>query len=260
MRAFALHADVIVFISAVWQTTCTAVRSGDEGFLIDSPVYPDELDAIPGVLEQAGFSVSGLLATHADWDHLLGRLAFPQASLGCAESTAARLRVQPGDAQRELRRFDQEHYVERARPLGLAGTQMLPVPGRLGLGDERELELHPTAGHTPDGMAILIPFTGTLVCGDYLSPVEIPMISPGGSVAAYRATLERLHELVDRAERVVPGHGSPLTGEEALNVLREDDAYLTALLRDGAAAPLPAGRRNPRQTRIHEENLERTRA
>jgi glyoxylase-like metal-dependent hydrolase (beta-lactamase superfamily II) len=260
MRAFALHADVIVFISAVWQTTCTAVRSGDEGVLIDSPVYPDELDAIPGVLEQAGFPVSGLLATHADWDHLLGRLAFPQASLGCAESTAARLRHEPGAAQRKLRRFDQEHYVERARPLALAGTQMLPVPGRLGLGDEKELELHPAAGHTPDGMAILIPFTGTLVCGDYLSPVEIPMISPGGSVAAYRATLERLQGLVDRAERVVPGHGSPLTGEEALRVLREDDAYLTALLRDGAAARLPAGRRNSRQTQIHEENLERTRA
>ena len=192
MRAFALHADVIVFISAVWQTTCTAVRSGDEGFLIDSPVYPDELDAIPGVLEQAGFPMSGLLATHADWDHLLGRLAFPQASLGCAESTAARLRAEPGDAQRRLRRFDQEHYVVRARPLALAGTQVLPVPGRVAVGGENELELHPTGGHTSDGMAVLVPFTRTLVCGDYLSPVEIPMISPGGSAAQYRATLERL--------------------------------------------------------------------
>ena len=92
--------------------------------------------------------MSGLLATHADWDHLLGRLAFPRASLGCAESTAARLRAEPGDAQRQLRRFDQEHYVVRPRPLALAGTQMLPVPGRVALGGENELELHPTGGHT----------------------------------------------------------------------------------------------------------------
>ena len=260
MRAFALHADVIVFISAVWQTTCTAVRAGEEGFVIDSPVYPDELDALPGVLEQAGFPVSGLLATHADWDHLLGRLAFPQASLGCAESTAARLRAEPGEAQRQLRRFDQEHYVERARPLALAGTQTLPVPGHLSLGTDRELELHPTAGHTADGLAVWIAWTGTLICGDYLSPVEIPMISPGGSVADYRATLERLRGLVDRAERVVPGHGSPITAEEALGVLGEDDAYLAALLEGGADAALPAGRRNPKQAQIHSETVERARA
>jgi hypothetical protein len=49
---------------------------------------PDELDGLPALLEQAGFGFSGLLATHGDWDHLLGRLAFPGAALGCAETTA----------------------------------------------------------------------------------------------------------------------------------------------------------------------------
>ena len=39
---------------------------------------------LPAVLEQAGFPVSGLLATHGDWDHVLGRLAFPGAALGVA--------------------------------------------------------------------------------------------------------------------------------------------------------------------------------
>jgi glyoxylase-like metal-dependent hydrolase (beta-lactamase superfamily II) len=257
MRAFALHADVIVFISSVWQTTSTAVRAGEEGFLIDSPVYPDELEAIPGVLEQAGFPVSGLVATHGDWDHLLGRLAFPQASLGCAESTAARLRAEPGAAQRALRDFDRKHYVVRARPLALAGAQILPVPGHLSLGTDRELELHPTGGHTADGLAVWIPWSRTLVCGDYLSPVEIPMISPGGSVPEYRATLERLRPLVDRAERVVPGHGSPISAEQALSVLGEDEAYLVALSEDGADAALPAGRRDSHQTRIHAGNVER---
>jgi glyoxylase-like metal-dependent hydrolase (beta-lactamase superfamily II) len=144
MRAVAVHDDVVVAVSAIWQTTCTAVRAGDEGFVIDSPVYPDELEALPGVLERASFPVSGLLATHGDWDHLLGRLAFPEASLGCAESTARRLAAEPGNAQRELRRFDEEHYAERPRPLALAGIQALPVPGRLSIGSSggSELELH----------------------------------------------------------------------------------------------------------------------
>lgn len=260
MRVSALHSDVITFVSRVWQTTCTAVRAEDEAFVIDSPVYPDELEALPAVLEQAGFLVMNppaLLATHADWDHLLGRLAFPAAALGCAESTAARLRNEPGVAARELARFDDEHYVERPAPLQLGSVQALPVPGHLTLGSERELELHPAEGHTADGMAIVIPWARVLVCGDYLSPVEIPMISGGGSVTAYAATLGRLGALVEAAETVVPGHGAPLTRDRALTVLEEDVAYVEALAERGIEAPLPRGRRSARQRTIHAENASR---
>jgi glyoxylase-like metal-dependent hydrolase (beta-lactamase superfamily II) len=258
LRALSVHADLIVFISRFWQTTCTAVRAGDEGFVIDSPVYPDELEAIPSVLEQASFPVSGLLTTHADWDHLLGRIAFPGASLGCGESTARRLAAEPGQAQRELREFDEEHYVDDRPPLSLAAVQELPVPGRLSLGpDERghELELHPSDGHTADGTAFYIPWLDVLVCGDYLSPVEIPWISPAGSAEAYLATLERLRELVERTRTVIPGHGRPLSREEAVAVLDEDAAYLRALISSGVDAPLPAGRRTGAQRRIHEQNV-----
>lgn len=258
MRVVALHRDVIVFVSRVWQTSCTAVRAGEEAFVIDSPVYPDELEALPAVLEQAAFPVTGLLATHADWDHLLGRLAFPGASLGCAESSAARLQSEPGTAARELRRFDEQHYVERpTTALRLGAVQALPVPGRLELGADRELELQPAAGHTADGMAIEVPWAGVLVCGDYLSPVEIPMISAGGSLAAYSETLERLRPLVQRAETVIAGHGGPLQRDRALEVLEQDLSYLTALAREGIDAPLPEGRRNARQLGIHAESATR---
>jgi glyoxylase-like metal-dependent hydrolase (beta-lactamase superfamily II) len=261
MKVVAVNADLIVLISRFWQTTCTAVRAGDEGFVIDSPVYPDELEAIAGVLEQAGFPVSGLLTTHADWDHLLGRLAFPQASLGCGESTAERLAAEPGDAQRELRDFDEDHYVDDRGPLMLAGIQSLPVPGRLSLGSaDRELELHQADGHTADGTAYFVPWLGTLVCGDYLSPVEIPWLSPGGSVEAYLATLERLRPLVERAQTTVPGHGRPLPSGQALALLEEDTSYLRALQTVGAGAPLPAGRRTGAQGRIHAQNVEAIRS
>ena len=255
MRALGVHPDVVVVVSALWQTTCTAIRAGEEGFVIDSPVLPDELEALGDLLRQAGFPVSGLLATHGDWDHLLGRLAFAEAPLGCASSTAARLSARPGEAVRLLRRFDEEHYIERPRPLALGELQELPVPGRLELGSERELELHPAAGHTGEGMAIWAPWARVLVCGDYLSPVEIPMISPGGSLDAYLETLELIAPLIDRAEMVVPGHGRPLAREEARRVLAEDLAYLRAARAQGADAPLPPGRRTPQQRRIHRENV-----
>jgi glyoxylase-like metal-dependent hydrolase (beta-lactamase superfamily II) len=255
VRVLALHADALVFVSRVWQTTCTALRAGEEGFVIDSPVYPDELEAVPGVLEQAGFPVSGLLVTHGDWDHLLGRLAFPRASLGCAESTAARLSQELGAPQRELRRFDEEHYVTDRAPLPLAGIQSLPVPGRLELGPERELELHPAGGHTADGVAYWLSWLRTLVCGDYLSPVEIPMISPGGSLDGYLTTLRGLQPLVERADTVVPGHGAPIDRETAVRILTEDLAYLESL----PDAELPAGRRTATQRQIHDANVARGR-
>ncbi|MGB9185135.1 MAG: MBL fold metallo-hydrolase [Solirubrobacteraceae bacterium] len=256
MRVTALHSDVIVFISEVWQTTCTAVRAGHEGFVIDSPVYPEELGALPGVLEQAGFPASGLLVTHGDWDHLLGRLAFPKASLGCGESTAQRLAGELGAAQRKLRDFDSQHYVQRPAPLALGGLQALPLPGKLGLGPAHELELYPADGHTADGAALWLPWLRILVCGDYLSPVEIPMLSPGGSPSAYRATLERLAPLVELAEWVVPGHGTPQSRERALAVLEEDAEYVGQLLADPARAAPPQTRADSVQRGIHSSNLE----
>ena len=253
MRLIALHADVIVAVSRVWQTTCTAVRHGEEGFLIDSPVYPDELEALPSVLSQAGFPVSALLATHADWDHLLGRLAFEGLALGCAETTAARLAAEPGAAQRALREFDQEHYVEGRQTLTLGGVQRLPVPGKLSIGSEHELELHPADGHTADGMAVWVPWAAILVCGDYLSPVEIPMLSASGSREAYAATLTGLRPLVARAQTVVPGHGGPISPQQALSLLDEDLAYIRTLASSDPS--LPHSRRTARQLQIHEQNL-----
>jgi glyoxylase-like metal-dependent hydrolase (beta-lactamase superfamily II) len=255
MRALALHADAIVFISDVWQTTSVAIRAGEEGFLIDSVVYPEELRALPDVLEQAGFPVSGLLCTHGDWDHLLGRLAFPRASLGAAESTAQRLAREPGQAQRELRAFDQEHYVDKRPPLSLSSVQALPVPGHLELGPERELQLQRAEGHTGDGAAYWLPWLDVLVCGDYLSPVEIPMLSSGGSIVAYRDTLARLGPLARRAAWVVPGHGAPLSPQRALEILAQDEAYLRQLATDPGAATLPRGRTSAAQRKIHEANL-----
>ncbi len=258
MRVLAVDADAIVFVSAFWQTTSTALRAGDEGFLIDSPVLPYELEALPQVLEQSGFPVSGLLVTHGDWDHLLGRHAFPDASVGAGESTIAQLASDPATPQRELTAFDEEHYVAGRPPLALDELQGLPVPGRLDLGSEgREVELHPTPGHTADGTAYLAPWLGLLVCGDYLSPVEIPWISETGSAATYVETLERLRGLLPRVQTVVPGHGGPIPATQALTILEEDLAYVRALLARGAEPALPEGRRTGAQERIHAANLTR---
>src|SRR3954447_8446808 len=221
--------------------------------LIDSPYFPDELELLPVLLKQSGFDPVGLLATHGDWDHLLGRLAFPELALGVGSSTGERLRAEPGTAQRELRDADAEHYVVRPAPLSLGTYQALPVPGKLELGaGGEEVELHPAEGHTADGTAFLARFAGVLACGDYLSDVEIPMLSPGGDLDTYRATLARLAPLVEAADSVVPGHGDVHDRDAALRILDEDLGYLDGLERGERL--IPKTRDTARQREIHEGN------
>jgi glyoxylase-like metal-dependent hydrolase (beta-lactamase superfamily II) len=232
-------------------------RAEAETFVIDSPVLPEELELLPSVLQQASFPApSGLLATHADWDHVLGPLAFPGALLGCAESSAQRLAAVPGEAQRELRSFDEELYLERPRPLVLDPIQVLSVPGECEIGSRR-LELHPTEGHTADGMAIVAAWAGVLITGDYLSKIEIPMLNPDGDAATYLQTLERLRPLVEGVEQVVPGHGPALDRQTAQRVLSEDAAYVQALIERGPDAGLPPGRRSREMRGIHARNVAR---
>ena len=243
----------------MWQTNAVALRARKESqhyeaMLIDSPYYPDELEALPGVLAGAGFAPDALIATHADYDHVLGRVAFPGLALGLGEPSALRLREEPGAAQRELRDKDAELYVERPAPLSLGQVQALPVPGSVELGTE-ELELHPADGHTPDGLAVMAGWCGLLCVGDYLSNVEIPMVEAG--LGDYRSTLARLAALVEDAETIVPGHGAPHSRDIALRILDEDLDYLDALERGDERPGLPKGRDTGEQRRIHSENLKR---
>jgi glyoxylase-like metal-dependent hydrolase (beta-lactamase superfamily II) len=254
LRAVSVSPDALVVTSGFWQTNAVALRAGEEAVLIDSPYLPDELDALPSLLAGAGFEPDGLLATHADFDHLLGRLAFPGMTLGLGQSSVERIQREPGAAQRDLRDYDAEFYVVRPAPLALGQVQGLPVPGRVEIGG-RELELHPAEGHTVDGMALFDRAGGVLVVGDYVSDVEIPWISESGSLADYRATLARLAPLVEEANTVVPGHGAPHDRETALRLLDEDVEYLDALERGEQS--LPGGRDTKSQRKIHEENVSR---
>jgi glyoxylase-like metal-dependent hydrolase (beta-lactamase superfamily II) len=254
LRAVSVHPDVLVITSRMWQTNAVALRAGGEAMLIDSPYFPDELEALSGLLAGAGFEPDALLATHADFDHLLGRLAFHGLALGLGEASVERLHREPGRAQRDLRDHDEKFYVERPSPLALGQVQTLPVPGSVELGSE-ELELHPADGHAPDGLAVMARWCGVLCVGDYLSRVEIPMIHPGGSIADYRSTLARLAPLVEAADTIVPGHGAPNDRDTALRILDEDVNYLDALESGVEKTALPNGRDDREQRDIHARNL-----
>ena len=251
MQAVSLTESALLITSAFWQTNAVALRAGGEAVLIDSPYLPDELDALPSLLAGAGYEPDGLIATHGDFDHLLGRVAYPGMALG-AESTASRFRAAPGEAQRQLRHYDQDFYIERTAPLALGQVQSLPVPGRLDLGngplDAIEIELHASEGHTTDGMASSPSARGAgrgrlrLVGRDPLDP-RVDAGLPLDAAA--------LRPLVEAADVIVPGHGPAHTSEIALRLIDEDEAYLDALEAGEEKPPLPSGRDSHAQRQIH---------
>ena len=238
MRTQRLPGGALLLTSALWQVNAIALPLDGGAVLVDSVVLPEELDALPGILNAAGLEPHALVATHAHFDHLLAPAAFPDLPL-CVG--AATLPLLGGEPLRELADSDAELYLDRWRAPSFARAEELA--------DER-LEVVPADGHAADGIALFDAERRLLLPGDYVIEIEIPLVSDAGSREAYLATLDRLAPLVERAELVVPGHGPPLGRERARELLALDRRYVANL--EGGPLRGPDDRR---QHRLHADNV-----
>ena len=212
----------MIVSSRMLRTNCTVLGR----VVVDAPYFPDEIASVELPPDAVAFS------THGHYDHLLMR--YRGLELHASARTVEAIRSH--DPAAELAEFDAVNYVERppleVEPLhpvddGWEGVRLLPAPG-----------------HTADGTAVLA--DGVLCCGDYLSDVEIPLLSVTGSRTDYVATLHRLGEVVTDVN--VPGHGTPCGRDEALRRIEADLRYLETW-------EVPADRDTPRQREIHAGNL-----
>ena len=222
--------DVERFESALWQTTSLLLVADSAAVVIDPCISVDEVATIRARADELGVDVGHVLVTHADWDHICGIAAFPDAVAAMGTRTAEL--VSNGDAAAGVEKRAAEMGVAvpgapRVDRVLTAGTAH-----RIGPFDVETLAL---SGHTPDGTAYRVRELGVLAVGDHLSAIEFPFAS---STADYRLTLAGLVDLLrhDPPERVVPGHGPPLTPDEALEIAEADLAYLRALHRAVAEA------------------------
>jgi len=197
-----------------------------EGWVVvDSPVEPGEPEGLVGTLRAQGGDVCALLVTHADWDHLLMPPALPGVEVVLERRTAARLEAEGPAIAAELAAFDRgEGRAARGLPRP-AHVRVVEAPDTFTVGGGT-VEVHPVPGHTADGAAWLFPDAGVLCPGDYLSPVEEPLVAAGGSVEDYGRALDLLEGLLARVRVVVPGHGERLTPAGAREVLERDRRLL----------------------------------
>lgn len=211
------------FESALWETSSLLLAAGGEAVLVDPGVSADEVARIAARAGELGAQVTHVLATHADWDHVCGIAAFPDAAATMGAAAAARLRARAAEAT----------VAERAARSGvaIAGEPRVDrtfTPGAALRAGPFLVETLALAGHTPDGVAYRVRELDLLAVGDHLSAVEFPFAT---STAAYRATLAGLLDLLrrDPPKRVVPGHGPELSAAEALAIAEADLDYLWAL-------------------------------
>lgn len=211
------------FEGFLWETTSLLVLGERESLVVDPAITSDEVAGIAARAQELGAPVGQVLITHGDWDHVCGIGAFPEAVVAMGEETAAK--VEDGSRVQSIQRaVDAYGFVSSGPPRVDETFQR----GRaVGLG-EFAVETFPLVGHTPDGTGFRFRGLGLLVVGDHLSPVEFPFAT---SPSAYRLTLAGLIELLreDPPETVIPGHGPPLTAEEALGVAEADLRYLRSL-------------------------------
>ena len=217
------------FESALWQTSSLLLVAGDEAVVVDPCISADEVARIAGRAATLGARVTHILVTHADWDHVCGIAAFPDAVATMGAETAE---IVAGGEPLEL-------IGKRAATYGLTIEGEPRVDRALAVGVAHQVgpfvvETAALRGHTADGTAYRFRELDVLAVGDHLSAVEFPFAS---TTSEYRTTLASLIELLrnDPPAHVIPGHGPALTAAEALTIAEADLAYLRAL-RDAVGA------------------------
>lgn len=250
------HLDVRT--SGIWQTNSTVLSSGGEVVIVDPAFFPRELTELAELAEARGRSAR-VVFTHGHWDHVAGWRTFPGAPvLGSAR--LARAVAESDESARHnlaaLADFDGRWYVPRAEPPAWPpAVEPLADGDTFAIGDVSIEALH-LPGHSDDGLGLLLPREGLLLVGDYLSPCEIPFVE---DLTAYRATLRRLAELIDRVAAVIPGHGPRLDRAAATTIVRADLDYLDALAAAGEgegclSITLPRAADVPGMAARHREN------
>jgi len=211
------------FEAFLWETTSLLVVGEEESLVVDPAITAEEVAGIGCRADELGAPVRHVLITHGDWDHVCGIGGFPEATVAMSEETAAK--VTSGAAAKSVQRSVDGYGFEVAGPPRV--DQPFARGSAVALGPF-VVETFPLVGHTPDGCGFRLRELGLLVVGDHLSPVEFPFAT---SPAAYRQTLAGLIELLreDPPETVIPGHGPPLSAEEAFGVAEADLGYLRSL-------------------------------
>lgn len=205
MIQFEQH-NLMVFQSALYQTTTAILKTKDALIMTDPNWLPEEIEVIKCYIEQnMGTRQLYIIFTHSDFDHIIAAGAFPEATIIASKEFV--LRANKEAVLEQITMFDAQYYIERSYPIIYPKVDfVIEKDGQQVMLGTTICTFYLAPGHTIDGLFTIVEDSGILLAGDYLSDVEFPFIE---DVAAYMQTLEKAGELVKKhaITTLVPGHG-----------------------------------------------------
>lgn len=235
---------VLIHQSELLRNNAVVVQGRAGVLLIDPGLTGDELTCLANDLSETGQPVVAGFSTHPDWDHVLWHADLGDVPRYGTARCAADMRAVRSDTDWKARAAEGlPPEIAEETPLDLyglitglpAGTVRIPWDG-----PEVRIIEHPA--HAPGHAALLIRERGVLVAGDMLSDVFVPMLDDfndtNDPVEDYLVGLQRLADVADGVDVVIPGHGSVCGADQVHARIEQDRAYVHAL-RDGVVPDDP---------------------
>jgi cyclase len=221
--------NVYWFQSEVYaQVTAGAITGPQWAVVIDTLALPEETSEMRDFLEDdLGIPVRYVINTHSHADHSWGNGFFPGATI-ISHLECRNLMISHGTKALEAAQHNNPAY----KNIKLIYPNLTFDHGTLALRvGKKNLILHCTPGHSPDGISVLVEEDRVLFAGDAFMP--LPYIV-AGDAEELASTIRKIGKM--SLENIIQGHGDIILRGEIDEAVKNNLAYLAAIKKAVKAA------------------------
>jgi glyoxylase-like metal-dependent hydrolase (beta-lactamase superfamily II) len=223
-----------------WDTTIGAVIGSEGALVVDTrATNPHGGEIAEHVrLIAPDVPIRWVVNTHEHFDHVLGNVAFPEATIHAHEVAAASM-TDAVERIREAIKADPEPDPPAvtaavlddvlAAELRLPDVTFASV-STIDLGDRYVELLHPGRGHTAGDLVLRVPAADVVYAGDLVEESAPPAFGSDSYPLEWAATLDIVVGLLTPSTVLVPGHGAAV-GKEFVEQQRSDVSDVGVLVR-----------------------------
>jgi cyclase len=212
--------NVYWFQSEVYAQVTAGVVAGPQwAIVIDTLALPEETLAIRDFVEhEIGIQVRYVVNTHYHADHSWGNCFFPGATI-IAHALCRDLLAERGIPALETARKQNPAFRQAKIVLPHLTFSQGNLTLRVG---KKNLTIMPAAGHSPDGIAVLVEEDRVLFAGDAFMPLPYVVDGDAEDIATSIKKIGRMG-----LENIIQGHGDIILRGEIDAAVKENLNYLT---------------------------------